>query len=462
MSEKQIYKTKTLIFVNYISINSLYDFEGNSMNFVKYLAYSDILKDKASFLVNLKASLVFLNERDRIIIDDSILFKLKLNLTNFVDFLFIPLKDYSFIRLKIMETLIEIINETHNLFIPLEIVPFFIQSSTWNKESIPSILPTVRSAPVKDLPFIVEQFLSPFGGYILQPNPKATNDSNIIYVNVNCKSDVNSFLHNYYSKIIMALNRYSHLITSFYWEKVDIKFYRLKIFFDSSEPQLIDTIKNELRLKLFNGKKTSFNSKNNTIYDFLDSIYSKILNKISLYLLYIKHNDNEDLSENICISYAIEFYISLFIKLNRSRSDFFDFNQYIGQKWHSIFLTREELLSDYYISSNNLYKNFDKLYQINEVPIQQNFFKNLVNWSYSELEFEDFFLLVEQELQNLLNHDSGYFRLLHIINCSNKFPPVFSFLEGLMYKLFGLLGLSIENKIYITYIINRLRNEIES
>ena len=149
--------------------------------------------------------------------------------------------------------------------------------------------------------------------------------------------------------------------------------------------------------------------------------------------------------------------MSCFIKLGFSKSDFFEFNKYFSQKLQLLLISDEELLSNEYTSITEIYQKFEKLYVVNEATLVQNFGLKIDNWiiddSFSEeidVLNQDLIIFTSKEeniaISNvILNHFSDNIK--------------YAFIEGFLFKAFGLMGLDTESKFYITYIINRLSNE---
>lgn len=448
-----------IIIVKYIPKSSLYNLNEHLDYLKKTIPFSIILKDKDSFLINLKSSFIYLDEKEKIEIDNSKIETLRWEITDLIDNLYI--KDSVYTRYKIIEKLAQIYNHTTQRYINLNILPLVLDSSIIEPENFPKELINLKNCPLKDLKINVENILVPFGGILHTLNTENKNIKNGLTIRINTKDcDLDSFLDNFYIKFSSLISRYSSSIENFYWERTSANFYNLTLKLPE-KLNLNDSLISEIQLKFENNLQISLlKSRKVSVYDFLNEFYLKSLHKISEYLIEIKYNENELLNEELSTSYAIEYFISCFIEMGFTREDFFNFNKYLSQKWHVLFIPDEELLTNYYTTSNKLYQNFEELYQINKIDINSNFEQKLNEWTNINEAFSE-------EIETLLScmnialDNKDYSSLFRIINTSDKEANKnkFAFLEGFFYKFFGLMGLNLEKKLYITYIINQLDNE---
>ncbi|WP_449400678.1 hypothetical protein [Chryseobacterium wanjuense] len=215
----------------------------------------------------------------------------------------------------------------------------------------------------------------------------------------------------------------------------------------------------EIEIKLNSNVYVKEISDISMVYDLFQDDYYLGLNRICEYALELKSNESLIWNQNIAISYCIELYLNCFIRLNFSKKDFLDFNKYLSQKWQLFLLSDQELISNEYATISEMYQKFERLYLLNENSLNENFCSKVDNWISSDSFLEEIDA-VSESMDNFLQKKENIFISSAILSGFSD-NTKYAFLEGFLFKFFGLMGLDTESKIYITYIINRLSNETE-
>lgn len=452
-------KTKEEIDGNLININYIpkacieKKLKRDNDYFFKNFLNSIIVKDNNRFLVNLKAAITFYVEKHQTIINKNEIDLLRWNISNNIDS--IKYHDSKYLRYKIFDQLIELYNYFFGSdYISLSSIPFLYLNPA-NHRYISELMQCLDLSK-NDFQNEMIKKINSFGGVLKTIDSKRSfYENEIIIVFKYQNLDLNSFLENIFLKFFSITKKINHKVQRFYWEKnIDGNF----ILYLNAEKEIIENeILPELRIKLNSNIYLKQISDICTVYDIFQEHNFASLNKLAEYILYLKTDEYLLWNENITLSYSVELYLSCFIKLGFSKSDFFEFNKYFSQKLQLLLISDEELLSNEYTSITEIYQKFEKLYVVNEATLVQNFGLKIDNWiiddSFSEeidVLNQDLIIFTSKEeniaISNvILNHFSDNIK--------------YAFIEGFLFKAFGLMGLDTESKFYITYIINRLSNE---
>jgi len=446
----------TKICINYIpKISILKNLNTKEGYLFNQFPHSIIIRDENRFLVNLKSSIIFFTEKHKSIINKREIDELRWITSNYIAS--IKSQDSDYLRYKIYEGLINLYNYfTPNDFISLSTLPILFSyqhSHPYVKEIMYNHL-----ASLLDFEQRMIEELDKYGGVVNNIDTKSSFFSNeVIIVFKYSNLDLDSFLENIFFKFFTITRNVNHRLNSFYWEKNIEGFFTLYL---NANKELIEReILPEIEIKLNSNIHVKEISDVSMVYDLFQNDYYLGLNRICEYALELKNNESLIWNQNIAISYCIELYLNCFIRLNFSKKDFLDFNKYLSQKWQLFLLTDQELISNEYATISEMYQKFEKLYLVNENSLNENFCSKVDNWISSDSFLEEIDAISES-MDNFLQKKENTFISSAILSSFSD-NTKYAFLEGFLFKFFGLMGLDTESKIYITYIINRLSNETE-
>ena len=463
----------TIIYDNncsYISKERI-DFEGNTILFnyipktgiLKNLKFDNgylfesfphsiIIKDENRFLVNMKSSVMFFIEKHKTFIHKKKIDGLRWMISNHIES--IKHHDSIYLRHKIYENLIGLYNYVSSNDYITEESLLVLFSEPKQHPYLSEIINNNLSS--LDFEKKMTEKLNSFGGLLKTMDSSKTFYSDEIIIVFKYENlDLNSFLENIFFRFFTITKKINHKLVSFYWEKNPEGLFSLYL---KADKDIIEReILPELSVKLNSNMHIKQTSDASLIYDFFQEYYSIPLSKLSEYILDLKTNEDISWTDNITISYSIEFYLSCFIKLNYSKKDFFDFNNYLSQKWQLLLLSDEELISNEYHTITDVYQKFERLYLINENALIENFAEKIDNWKIDDSFKEEIEILHENIEKEIEKPENQHISSAILTNFSDD--QKYAFLEGFLFKFFGLMGLETESKVYITYIINRLSNE---
>ncbi|REC60476.1 hypothetical protein DRF65_20650 [Chryseobacterium pennae] len=416
--------------------------------------HSTIIRDENRFLVNLKSSIIFFTEKHKSIINKREIDELRWIISNYIA----GIKDYDsdYLRYKIYEGLINLYNYfTPNDFISLSTLPVLFSyhhSHPYVKEIMNNHLASL------DFEQRMIEVLNQYGGFVNSIDSKNSFYSNeVILVFKYSDLDLDSFLENIFFKFFTITRNVNYRLNSFYWEKNIEGFFTLYL---NANKELIEReILPEIEIKLNSNVHVKEISDISMVYDLFQDDYYLGLNRLCEYVLELKSNESLIWNQNIAISYCIELYVNCIIRLNFSKRNFLDFNKYLSQKWQLFLLSDQELISNEYATISEMYQKFERLYLVNESSLNENFCSKIDNWIPSDSFLEEINVIAES-MDNFLQKKENMF-ISNAILSSFSDNTKYAFLEGFLFKFFGLMGLETESKIYITYIINRLSNETE-
>ncbi|GEN73909.1 hypothetical protein [Chryseobacterium lathyri] len=445
----------TKIIINYIPkigiLKNLNTKEGYLFN---QFPHSIIIRDENRFLVNLKSSIIFFTEKHKSIINKREIDELRWITSNYIAG--IKSQDSDYLRYKIYEGLINLYNYfTPNDFISLSTLPILF--------SYPYSHPYIKQIVNNDLSSVdfeqrMNDELNKYGGVVNSIDTKSSFYSDeVVIVFKYSDLDLDSFLENIFFKFFTITRNVNHRLNSFYWEKDIEGFFTLYL---NANRELIEReIFPEIEVKLNSNAHVKEISDISMVYDLFQDDYYLGLNRMCEYVLELKSNESLTWNQNIAISYCIELYLNCFIRLNFSKKDFLDFNKYLSQKWQLFLLSDQELISNAYATISEMYQKFERLYLVNENSLNENFSSKVDNWISSDSFLEEIDAISES-MDNFLHKKENIFISSAILSGFSD-NTKYAFLEGFLFKFFGLMGLDTESKIYITYIINRLSNETE-
>ncbi|OCA80570.1 hypothetical protein BBH99_00260 [Chryseobacterium contaminans] len=441
------------ITLNYLpKVSILKDLKTKEGYFFNIFPHSIVVKDNDRFLVNFKSSLIFYIEKNRTFIHKKSIDHVRWVASNYISE--IKFQDSQYLRYKLYECLVKL----YNLFSPVDYIDESMLPLLFsNPESHPYIADIVGDL-LTDTDFEEKMILhlKSFGGILQTIDPHALFvDNEVVIVFKYEDLELESFIENVFFRFFSITKKVNHKISSFYWEKNSEGFFSLYIKADK------DVIKHEilpeLNIKLNSNIHIKQVSDITTIYDFCNEDYFKPLSSFSHYVLDMKNNEGIFWSDNLSISYCIELYISCFKNLNFSKEDFLKFNSYLSQKWQLLLLSDEEIISTEYSSIVTMYQKFEKLFVINEGSLLNNFSAKIDKWLTNDSFYEEINILRENMIIAIGKDEYSFVFKTIITNFSENYE--YAFLEGFLFKFFGLMGLKNESKVYITYIINRLGNE---
>ncbi|WP_293955978.1 MULTISPECIES: hypothetical protein [unclassified Sphingobacterium] len=421
--------------------------------FKKLILDAWILKDKNLLLTNLKVSCQYLFERNSVKCDFAHYEKMKWEISVLLEELRII--DSIHIRFKILEKLVSVFDKK----IPDFFIPVFIEM-TPNKTPLTHLINRLGTLSCLEFCEEIYSLLLPFGGrpYLLEPNVQYIDGLSIV-INSG-EVDLNVFLTSIYLNVLNEIKRFTYYIEGFYWERTENRKYTLSIIMGSHSEQKQD-LKTILELKFNPSQMKILAFKAHTIYDVLNPYYQRTINRLSSYLLDLKFNEDLELNESIMLSYAIEFYISASLKIGLSRDDFFNLNRGIAKKWNLLVMNTDDFFEEDYVAINIMYEKFDRTYQLTENSISYNFGRKLEEWSNLDDSFDSEITVMISDYERLKT-DKYFLNILRLLfphNNNTGNNNRFIFMEGLFYKCFGTFGLSIEMKLYVVYLVNRLAND---
>lgn len=423
---------------------------GNEYLFTDF-PHSTVVKDENRFLVNMKSSIVFFVEKNKTLIHKKEIDALRWKASGFIDS--VKFHDSKYLRYKVYESLIDL----YNYFSPNDYIP---ESSLPVLFSSPDLHPYVNEM-VKDSlssnEFYEEmmQKLEHYGGFLKVMDSKASLYSDEIVVVFKHQLSLDSFLENVFLHFFSRTKKVNHQLKRFYWEKDTSGFFSL--YLNADKEILEKEILPELQLKLNSVVHLKQISDVSTVYDFMQEYCFEPLHRLAVYVMELKTDEHLTWTESIAISYCIELYISCFIKCGFSKDEFFAFNRYLSQKWQLLLLSDEELISQEYFTLSDSYQKFEKLYLINENTLVSNFSGKIEEWTADESFLEEITVLQESMESYVKKEENNTVSRAILSGFSGN--TAYAFLEGFLYKSFGLMGLETESKVYLTYIINRLSNE---
>ena len=442
-----------IILFKYISkINILKNLKSGNGYLFKSFPHSIIIKDENRFLVNMKSSIVFFIEKHKTIIHKNEIDELRWRISNHIEGL--KYHESKYLRHKIYEDLIELYNYVSpNDYITEESLPILF-SEPKQHHYLSEIIDNNLSS--YDFEKLMIEKLNSFGGLLKTINSNTTFHSDeIVIVFKYDNLDLDSFLESIFFRFFTITKNINHKLVGFYWEKNTEGLFSLYL---KADKHIIEKeILPELNIKLNSNTYIKQTSDVSTVYDFFQEYYFTPLYRISEYILDLKTNEHIQWNNNIAISYCIELYLVCFIKLGVSQKDFLEFNKYLSQKWQLLLLSDEELISNEYHSILEIYQKFERLYLINENVLIENFSEKIDYWKIDDSFTEEIAILrknIEEAIEKPQNRC-----ISNAILTNFSDDQKYAFLEGFLFKFFGLMGLETETKVYVTYIINRLSNE---
>lgn len=453
LKERKNIDGNTILF-NYIpKVSILKNLKSFNGYLFKSFPHSIIIKDENRFLVNMKSSIVFFIEKYKTIIHKNEIDELRWIISNHIEGL--KYHDSMYLRHKIYENLIELYNYiSPNDYLTEESLPILFLEPKQNSY-VSEIIDNNNLSPYDFEKLMIEK-LNSFGGLLktIDSNSSFYSDEIVIvfkYENL----DLDSFLENIFFRFFMITKNINHKLVSFYWEKNIEGLFSLYLKADKNiiEKEILP----ELKIKLNSNMHIKQTSDISTIYDFFQEYYFTPLHKLSEYILDLKTNEYVQWNNNITISYSIELYLLCFIKLGFTKKDFLEFNKYLSQKWQLLLLSDDELISNEYYTISEIYQKFERLYLINENALIENFAEKIDDWKIEDSFSEEIMILSNNMEEAIGKQENQHISDAILTNFSNN--QKYAFLEGFLFKFFGLMGLETESKVYITYIINRLSNE---
>lgn len=193
---------------------------------------------------------------------------------------------------------------------------------------------------------------------------------------------------------------------------------------------------------------------NNLLID--ESLYKEFQLKFSQYILELKLNEEEELSEGYRLSLGMFFSIEILQILFPNVEKVKIITNILFEEWLSMaFNTSNTNWNDLEMQSHKILNELEDLY-LNQVEILNlNFGNSLKNWKYTDesgLKLEP----ICKAIFNSYNNESIYNSSL---NSNQVIEGINQSVQIILFEVLSILGISNYNKTYIIYAINRLLHE---
>ncbi|MFD2909756.1 hypothetical protein ACFSX9_13545 [Flavobacterium ardleyense] len=212
--------------------------------------------------------------------------------------------------------------------------------------------------------------------------------------------------------------------------------------------------------ELYNNLKPKYPYHNKTqqINDLLtDTSFTKELQLIfSQYILELKLNENEELSEGYRLSLGIFFSIEILQALFPNKDIVKKITNLLFEEWLSMsYETSNTNWNDLELQSYKVVNDLENLYLAQFETLNSNFGDSIKNWEYTDesgLELEQ----ICKKIYNSYNTNSIFNSSLSNNNIIDGFN---NSIQIILFEVLSILGITNYNKTYIIYDINRLLHE---